>query len=57
MTDSPTEEQLVAEYGFWGWYPDHPLSDWQSEVLNGETRLGYWRWVEARLADDLDSPD
>ena len=57
MTETPTERQLVAKYGAWGWHPDHLVSDWQNAVLNDETRLGYWRWVEARLADDLDLPD
>ena len=53
----PTEEQLEEQYGYWGLHPDYPLSDWQAEVINNETRYGYWRWVEARLAEDLDSPD
>jgi hypothetical protein len=40
---------LIAEYGFWGHHPDHPVADWQYEVQNDDTRLGYWGWVAARL--------
>lgn len=30
---------------FWGQDPDYPLEDWQSEVADDNTRLGYWDWV------------
>jgi len=29
----------------WGDAADYPLGDWQYEVANGYTRLGYWDWV------------
>jgi len=32
--------------GIWGEHPNHPVSDWQYEVANGDTRLGYWGWAE-----------
>jgi len=57
MTEPPTEEQLEEKYGYWAIHPDYPLTDWQYEVTNNETRYGYWRWVEARLAENLDSLD
>jgi hypothetical protein len=35
-----------------GWWkiedPDHPFEDWQYEVANNETRLGYHEWVEKK---------
>lgn len=34
----------------WAVHPDHPVADWQAEVVNDDTRLGYWDWVAARLA-------
>ncbi|WP_294131763.1 hypothetical protein [Sphingobium sp.] len=34
----------------WAEHPDHPVADWQAEVANDDTRLGYWDWVAARLA-------
>jgi len=34
----------------WAESPDYPLADWQAEVANGDTRLGYWDWVAARCA-------
>lgn len=42
---------LEDHFGHWGEHPDHPVSDWQAEVSNDETRLGYWYWVESKLAD------
>ena len=33
----------------WADHPDHPVADWQAEVANGDTRLGYWDWVSARF--------
>ena len=36
------------EYDYWNDEdPDYPASDWQYEVANGDTRRGYWEWVEA----------
>lgn len=32
--------------------PDHPIEDWQYEVANDDTRLGYWEWVKARGAEE-----
>lgn len=28
-----------------GEHPDYLVRDWQYEVANGYTRLGYWEWV------------
>jgi hypothetical protein len=51
MTNDNSIEALDLErsFGHWGEHPDHPVADWQAEVANDETRLGYWYWVEARL--------
>lgn len=35
--------------GMWGEHPEHPSSDWRYEADNGDTRLGYWEWVAARI--------
>ncbi len=40
--------QLEAKYSSgdaWGQHPDYPREDWQYDVSNGDTRLGYWEWV------------
>ena len=42
---------LEKEFGHWGEHPDFPVCDWQDEVASDETRLGYWIWVEVKLAD------
>lgn len=34
----------------WVENPDYPLADWQAEIANADTRLGYWDWVAARCA-------
>jgi hypothetical protein len=32
--------------GWWdGEHPDYPRSDWEYEVANRDTRLGYWDWA------------
>ncbi len=41
---------------------DFPFSDWQYEVANGDTRLGYADWLEGRLEsqrhdDEMTSAD
>lgn len=35
----------------WDDHDKFPVHDWQSEVGNGDTRLGYWDWVETQLQD------
>jgi hypothetical protein len=35
--------------GFWGAHPEYPVADWQYEVGNDETRLGYWEWVQNEI--------
>ena len=30
----------------------YPLSDWQYEVANGDTQLGYQEWVEHRVESE-----
>lgn len=31
---------------YWGEDEDCPSEDWRYDVANGDTRLGYWEWVE-----------
>lgn len=33
---------------YWGEHPEHTLIEWQEEVTNDDTRLGYWEWVLCR---------
>lgn len=42
-------EKLKEEYGLWGEHPDCPRADWALEATNGDTVLGYWEWVAAKL--------
>lgn len=32
-------------------HPDFPIEDWQYEVRNGDTYLGYAEWVAHRIDD------
>lgn len=41
----------------WAEHSDVPVSDWQAEVANGDTRLGYLDFVRARLATAADDSD
>lgn len=41
--------------GVWGRHPDYPVSDWQYEVANDDTRQGYWEWVAAKLGFAADN--
>ncbi|WP_289101026.1 hypothetical protein [uncultured Marinobacter sp.] len=34
---------------FWGSHELYPVEDWQYEVSNDETRLGYWDWVLIKI--------
>ena len=45
-------DQLRAKYGGnWEQHPDYPVEDWQYEVGNDDTRLGYWEWVSHRIEE------
>ncbi len=34
---------------YWMDHPGFPSTDWIYEVNNGDTRLGYWEWVNRKL--------
>jgi hypothetical protein len=53
---SEDSEQLREQFGHWGTHPRHSLEDWQHEVGEGYTRLGYWEWVASLLAVGADAP-
>lgn len=40
----------------WQEDPEYPMLDWQYEIANGDTRLGYSAWVESRKAADAEGP-
>jgi hypothetical protein len=51
--------ELQAKYSTgesWGKHPTFPPEDWQYQVGEGDTRLGYWEWVASEIAsaDDAD---
>jgi hypothetical protein len=33
-------------------HPDYPVRDWQTEVANGDTRRGYWEFVDMNVTGD-----
>ena len=46
-------EAMARKHG--GWWREHPawpLAKWCDEVVNDETRMGYWAWVVARIAEE-----
>ncbi len=37
---------FIQKYdGIWSNHPDYPVDDWRFEVMNNDTRLGYWEWA------------
>jgi len=54
MTVPTVDELKAANGGHNGKHPGYPPEDWRYLVANGETRLGYWEWVqhEIELAGD-----
>jgi len=57
MPDSGAASLIAAHGGAWGEHPDHPVASWMSEVANGDTRSGYWRWVAHRAEADAADPE
>lgn len=55
LVEAMREPHLIAKEhgGTWGELPAHWVSDWQYQVVECETRLGYWEWV----ANQLDSAE
>lgn len=49
----PSADELISEYGCWGEHPDCPRKDWQYEVANNDTNLGYWDWTANRIEEGL----
>lgn len=37
---------------YWDSDDEHPVSDWQYEVANGDTRLGYHAWLTTKREED-----
>lgn len=38
--------------GYWGEHPDYSWDDWRLEVMNNDTRQGYWEWCYAQQHGD-----
>ena len=38
----------VVPFNIWGENPTYPRSDWQHEVVEGNTNRGYWDYVDER---------
>lgn len=48
-------EELKAYFGgMWANCPKYPVANWQHEVANDDTRLGYWEWVYHQIDCALD---
>ena len=47
--DADIEQLAEDNGGYWGDHPLYPAEDWRLLVFNGESRRGYWEWVEAQL--------
>ena len=45
----PSSIELLMAEDLWGEHPIYSRDDWQSEVLQENTQLGYWDWVGHQL--------
>jgi hypothetical protein len=52
----PPKKTLLLEHAreimlanTWGSYFKYPRYDWQAEVVNDDTQLGYWDWVMHKI--------
>lgn len=54
--DDPSPADILAEAngGMWGEHPKFLVADWQHEVENDYTRVGYWEWVANKVDQDED---
>ncbi len=51
MRRTKQEQAVIDKYGGnWGSHPKYPVKDWQYQVANNDTRLGYWDWVFDELS-------
>lgn len=42
---------------WWDVDSEFPLEDWKYEVVNNDTRLGYWDWVQIQRTLERDEDD
>lgn len=47
-----TPDKWHKEHGYWSDFPGYPMEDWRSEIINNDTRQGYWDWVDGRIEED-----
>jgi len=38
--------------GYWDDADDHPIEDWQYEIMNNDTRLGYHDWLTKKREEE-----
>ena len=50
-------KKIIKKDGVWSEHPKYLRSDWQYEVTNGDTNLGYWDWVWHMIESNEDEPD
>jgi hypothetical protein len=56
-------QDLIDEAGgsIWDEHAEYPVSDWQAEVADNDTRASYWDWVlsqkESRENDEAEEDD
>ena len=57
LTDADWHEKLIEECGgYWSSHEHYPVVDWIFEVTNGDTRRGYWDWVQSCIEREQGHP-
>lgn len=52
ILESWKSKKIPVREAYWTENPKYPLSDWQHEVANNDTRLSYHEWCEHKREDD-----
>lgn len=49
---TPDDSEKWEPGSNWDQHHEYPAEDWSHEIQNGDTRLGYHEWVNAKLESD-----
>lgn len=49
MSEFHHEADVLRKTNVWSEHKEYPRQDWQYEVANNNTNLGYWEWLSHRL--------
>ena len=54
MADTLSPLEWMEAHGMWSTHPDYSIDDWQLEVADKDTVLGYWDWAQHKWEEPDD---